>query len=72
MGYDIYYIYVIPHRHGTTDEAVRVRAGGRAGRRLVTGVRSGWGHASCSMRTKYRICEQFTVEFGRMSVNSSG
>ena len=46
----------------------RVRAGGRAGRRLVTGVRSGWGRASRSMRTKYHICQQFVVEFGRTCV----
>ena len=53
---------------GRTGE--RVRAGGRAGRRLVTGVRSGWGRASHSMRTKYHICQQFAVMVGRMSVNS--
>ena len=35
----------------------RARAGGRAGRRLVTGVRSGWGRASHSMRTKYHTCQ---------------
>ena len=48
----------------------RVRAGSRARRRLVTGVRSGWGRASRSMRTKYHICQQFVVEFGRVSVNT--
>ena len=45
-----------------------MREGGREGRRLVTGVRSGWGRASRSMRTKYHICQQFVVEFGRVSV----
>ena len=47
-----------------------MREGGRAGRRLVTGVRSGWGHALRSMRTKYHICQQFVVEFGRVSLNT--
>ena len=42
--------------------------GGERG--LVTGVRSGWGRASRSMRTKYHICLQFIVEFGRVSVNT--
>ena len=45
----------------------KVREGGREGRRLVTEVRSGWGRASRSMRTKYHICQQFVVEFGRVS-----
>ena len=40
-------------------------------RRLVTGVRSGWGRASRSMRMKYHICQQPVVEFGRVSVNTN-
>ena len=48
----------------------RVGARGRAGRRLVTWVRSGCGHASRSTRTKYRIFQQFAEEFGRVSVNT--
>ena len=47
-----------------------MREGSRARRRLVTGVRSGWGHVSRSLRTKYHICQQFVVEFGRVSVNT--
>ena len=64
------YCFGRERRHGRTDEAVRVRAGDRAGRRLVTRVRSGWGRASPSMRTKYHICQPFAVEFGRVSVNT--
>ena len=48
----------------------RVRAGGRADRRLVTGASSWWGCALRSMRTKYHICQQFAEEGGHMSVNS--
>ena len=45
---------------------------GDAGDRgLVTGVRSGWGRASRSMRMKYHICQQPVVEFGRVSVNTN-
>ena len=44
-----------------------MREGGTEGRRLV--IRSGWGRASRSMRTKYHICQHFVVEFGRVSVN---
>ena len=44
------------------------RDGGERG--LVTGVRSGWGRASRAMRTKYYICQQFVVEFGRVPVNT--
>ena len=53
-------------------EMERVREGGTAGRRLVTGVRSGWGCASRSMRTKYEyhIYQQFVVDFGPVSVNT--
>ena len=53
-------------RHGGTEERIRDR-------RLVTGVMSGWGGASRSMRTKYHIFEQFVVEFGRtlVPVNTS-
>ena len=35
----------------------------------MTGVRSGWGRASHSMKT-YRNCQQLAVEFGRVSVNT--
>ena len=31
---------------------------------------SGWGRASHPVRTKYHICQQFAVEFGRVSVNT--
>ena len=48
----------------------KVREGGREGRRLVTGVRSGWERASRSTRTKYNLCQQFVVEFGRAPVNN--
>ena len=54
-------------RHGRTEEG-RLREGGREGQRLVTGVRSRWGRASRSIRTTYHICQQFIVEFGRVSV----
>ena len=37
---------------------------------MVTRVMSGWERASRSMRTKYHICQQFAVEFGRVSVDS--
>ena len=47
-------------------EVEKVREGSRAGRRLVTGISSGWGRASRSMRTRYHICQQFVVEFGRV------
>ena len=56
-------------RHGRTEEG-RLREGGREGQRLVTGVRSRWGRASRSIRTTYHICQQFIVEFGRVSVNA--
>ena len=36
----------------------------------MTGVRSGCGRASRSMRTKDHICQQFAVEFRRVSVNT--
>ena len=48
----------------------RVRAGGRAGRRLLTAVIPGWGRASRSTRTEYHTCQQFAVEFGRVTVNT--
>ena len=36
----------------------------------MTGVRSGWGRASRSMRTKCHICQQVVVEFGPVSVKT--
>ena len=54
---------------GQTRSGENVRAGGKAGRRLVTGVSSGWGYVSRSIRTKYHVCQQF-FEFGRVSVNT--
>ena len=39
-------------------------------RRLVTGIRSGWERVLRLMRTKYHICQQLDVEFGRVSVNT--
>ena len=48
-------------REAWEDEGSEIERGSRDGRRLVTGVRSGWGRASCSMRTKYHICQQFLI-----------
>ena len=35
----------------------------------MTGVGSAWGRASRSTRAKHHTCQQFVVEFGRVSVN---
>ena len=76
LVYIAYYCTQYRLRDGTEawedgrSEIETVRAEGRAGRRLVPGVRSGWGRASRSISTKYHICQQFVVELGRVSVNT--
>ena len=44
--------------------------GGRRRERLVTGVRSGWGRTSRSMRIKNHICQPVVVRVGRVSVST--